>query len=144
MALGEYRPPNQINNDEDKYWKLTKTQILYAIGGLVIGMPVFLIANMTGIVILKILAVLFVLSFIILGIAVGGLTIPNSKYLKGGGLRMDKYLIRKIKKRYVKRYKVLYTRNIDRDKIVFYQPKTQTGEEKVSLWEDIKSMFGGE
>lgn len=144
MALGEYRPPNQINNDEDKYWKLTKTQIIYAVMGLAIGLLVFSLFNAMGIVILKILGVIFTILLVCAGVAIGGLTIPNSKYLRGGGLRMDKYLIRKIKKRFMKRYHVLYTKNINRDKIVFYQPKVQTSQEKRSLLEDLKSMFGGE
>lgn len=144
MALGEYRPPNQINNDEDKYWKLTKTQIIYAVMGLALGLLVFSLFNAMGIVILRILGVIFTILLVCAGIAIGGLTIPNSKYLRGGGLRMDKYLIRKIKKRFMKRYHVLYTKNINRDKIVFYQPKVQTNQENRSLLEDFKSMFGGE
>lgn len=144
MALGEYRPPNQINKDEDKYWKLTKTQIMYGICGLMIGIPVFLLLRLTQIIMMQILGAVFVFILVVFGVAVGGLNIPDSKYLKGGGLRMDKYLIRKVKKKLLKRYHVVYTRNIDRDRIVFYQSKAVVGEEKPSLIEDLKSMFGGE
>lgn len=144
MALGEYRPPNQINNDEDKYWKLTKTQIIYAVGGLFGGLLVFFILNTTGLLPLRILGILFTIICVAGGVAIGGLTIPNSKYLKGGGLRVDKYLIRKLKKRFQKKYHVLYTKNIDRDAMVLYRSRGSYDSGKTSFLDDLKSMFGGE
>lgn len=147
MALGEYRPPNQINNDEDKYWKFTRIQLLYGGAGLLLGLPGLLIVSAFGIVILKILAIVFTLIFIAVGIAIGGFNIPPTKYLAGGGLRMDKYLFRKFKKKFLKRNHILYTKNIDRDKLVSYRPASRNDENKSGFalfMEDFKSMFGGE
>lgn len=144
MALGEYRPPNQIHNDEDKYWKFTKTQIIYSIVGLFLGLIVFFVLGATGLVVFKILGALLTIIFIAVGIAIGGLTIPNSKYLTGGGLRVDKYLFRKIKKKFLKKKKIVYTRNIDRDKLVTYRSASSLGDDGPNFFEDLKSMFGGE
>ena len=147
MALGEYSPPTQINNEEDKYWKFTRIQLLYGGAGLLLGVPGLLIVSAFGIVILKILAIVFTLIFIAVGIAIGGFNIPQTKYLAGGGLRMDKYLIRKFKKKFLKRNHILYTKNIDRDKLVSYRPASRNDGNKSGIalfMEDFKSMFGGE
>ncbi len=150
MALGEYRPPNQINRDEDKYgygrFTFTKIQILYAIIGLLLGLGLLSILSLTGLMFFKIFGGLLTLMLVIAGILIGGLTIPNKNYLAGGGLRIDMYIIRKVKKKFMKKYHVLYCKNIDRDKIVDYRTVSQTDddEKKPSLLADIKSMFGAE
>lgn len=149
MALGEYRPPNQINSDEDKYGygriTFTKVQILYAIIGLFAGLLIFIVLNLTGLIIFRILGVVIIVAGVLGGVAIGGLTIPNSKYLKGGGLRIDKYLIRKLKKKFLRSQHVVYTSNIDRDKLVTYRSKqiNNTGE-STNILQDIRSMFGGD
>ena len=145
MALGEYRPPNQIGKDEDKYWKFTKIQILYALVGGVVGLLVLSLLWMTGFILFRVIGILIFLFLLIAGVAIGGLVIPDSKYLSGGGLRVDYYLIRKFKKKFLKRKKVVYTRNIDRDKLVLYRSRGSAYDgQKSTLMDDIRQMFGGE
>ncbi len=145
MALGEYRPPNQINKDEDKYGygriTFTKIQILYGILGLMLGIFLFSILSMTGMMFFKILGGLITVMLVAAGILAGGLVLPERKYLSGGGLRVDMYLIRKLKKKYMKKYHVLYCRNIDKDKLVSYRTVTEK-DQKNSVLSDLKSMFG--
>ena len=148
MALGEYRPPNQINKDEDKYGygriAFTKIQILYALIGLFVGLLIFWILGLTGLLIFKILGGLLTAVCVAAGVVIGGLTLPSKRYLSGGGLRIDLYLIRKLKKKFNKKYHVVYTRNIDRDSFVSYRSNGALQEGKTSLLEDLKSMFGAE
>lgn len=152
MALGEYRPPNQINSDEDKYGKgklsFTKVQIVYALIGVLLGGIVFLILNMTKIMLFQVIGVISIVIGLVGGVAIGGMTLPNSKYLSGGGLRIDMYLRRKASKKFLKRKKVLYCNNINRDDItVVYRSRhnyAKDGEVGTkSLLEDFRSMFGG-
>ena len=136
--LGEYRPPNQINKDEDKYGygriAFTKIQIVYGVIGLLLGLLLFAVLG-------GILAVVATVG----GTLIGGLTFPARRYLNGGGLRIDQYLIRKAKKKFLKRYHVVYTRNVDRDRLVSYRTvNIKNTDEKPSLLQDIKQMFGGE
>lgn len=149
MALGEYRPPNQINSDEDKYGygriAFTKIQIVYAICGLGIGFCIFFLLNLTGLMLFRILGIIAIVIGIITGVAMGGLNLPASKYLSGGGLRVDLYIRRKLEKKYKKSKKVVYTKNIDRDKLTVYRSKRNYSEDGNSnILMDIKSMFGGE
>ena len=150
MALGEYRPPNQIAKDEDKYWKLTKPQLVYVGIGLFVGFGIFSLLAATNITFLKILGVVLTLVCAIGGGFIGGFTIPNVKYLKGGGLRLDRYLLKKVEKRFNKRKRLLYTRNIDRDnQVIPYVSITEKESERrdkpkvPSLLETFKEMFGG-
>lgn len=123
MALGEFRPPNQIDKDEDKYGKgkfiFTKIQILYGFIGLMIGFFVLSIFRMFHIGILTVLGVVITICLVLIGLFVGSYILPEKNYLKGGGMRLDKYMIGKIKKRILKKKRVLYTQNIDRDKVVY-------------------------
>ena len=132
--LGEYRPPNQINKDEDKYWKLTKVQIGYLLVGLFLGIGILNFLSMFQIVFLKILGwvILFLLLFGCF--LLGTVPIPNEKYLKGGGLRLDQYLFRLIKKR-MKKNRVIYTRYIDDS--CLYKKQEQTS----SILDNLKSLF---
>lgn len=150
MALGEYRPPNQIANDEDKYFKLTKTQLIYVGIGLMIGFLLFSFFNLFPFAFFRILGLVCCLVCAIAGGFIGGFTIPNSKYLRGGGLRMDQYLKRMAIKRFGKKKKVLYTRNInrDREKLPYInkeelEQKEQAGPKEATLLETLKEMFGG-
>ncbi len=147
-SLGEYRPPNQIANDEDKYWKLTKTQLIYVGIGLIVGFLVFSILNMFHIVFLRILGVVLCLMLAICGGFIGGFTIPNSRYLKGGGLRIDVYIRFWFNKRYSKKKKrVLYTQNINRGKdTIPYITEAELEKKEdvqVSLFDMLREMFGG-
>ena len=150
MALGEYRPPNQINTDEDKYGygriTFTKIQILYALVGFGVGFLIFSLLNKTHLALFQILGIVIIIILTLAGIAIGGLTLPNSKYLAGGGLRIDLYIFRKLKKKLMKQKHVVYCRNIDRDKLVSYRGKYNyaDSEGSQSLLQDLKSMFGGE
>lgn len=123
MALGEFRPPNQIDKDEDKYGKgqftFTKIQILYGVIGLMLGFVIFSVFRIFHIGILTLLGVVIILCLVCFGLFLGGYVIPEKNYLKGGGLRLDKYVFRMIKKRFLKKNKVLYTQNIDRHKAVY-------------------------
>lgn len=152
MALGEYRPPNQINSDEDKYGKgrlsFTKTQLGYAFVGLLMGGGIFAVLNATGIMLFQVIGVLSIILGLVGGVALGGMTRPNSKYLRGGGLRIDMYLKQKLKKKFSKKKRVLYCKNIDRNNItVTYRSKhnyAKDGDAGLKgLLEDFKSMFGG-
>lgn len=113
MNLGEFRPPNQINKDEDKYWKFTKIQIIYMLAGFLIGVLIFRVIALLHIIILNIAAIIICVLLVGTGAIIGGVNRSSTAYLDGGGLRYDKYLFRKIKKRVRKR--VIYTNNIDRD-----------------------------
>lgn len=123
MALGEFRPPNQIDKDEDKYGKgqfsFTKIQILYAVLGLMLGFCILTILRLFHVGILTLLGVVIMLCLVCGGLFLGGYIIPEKQYLKGGGMRLDKYLLRMLKKRYFKKNQVLYTQNIDRDRVVY-------------------------
>jgi len=152
MALGEYRPPNQISSDEDKYGKgrlsFTKTQILYAVIGLLFGGGIFAVLNTTGLMLFQVIGVLTIVLGLVGGIAIGGMTLPDSKYLRGGGLRIDMFLKRKIAKKFSKRKHVLFCSNIDRDNItVTYHKKHNYADDgdagSKGLLEDFRSMFGG-
>lgn len=151
MALGEYRPPNQINSDEDKYGygriSFTKIQILYIAIAFVIGMGVLFLLSRTHIVILTIIGVAIVVALCICAVIFGGATLPNSKYLSGGGLRVDMYVFRKLRKKLSRKNKVLYCRNINRDSMKSYRENynyRKDGEEnKTSVFEDIKQLLGG-
>lgn len=118
MALGEYRPPNQITKDEDKYWKLTKIQIIYALVGLLLGVGCLKILGSFHVTFLTLLGVVLLVLFVIAGVALGGITIMDRYYLKGGGLRMDQYLWRLIRKRFPS-HRNIYTNNINRDRTPF-------------------------
>lgn len=113
MNLGEYRPPNQINKDEDKYWKFTKIQIIYMLAGFLIGVFIFRVISILHVTILNIAAIVICVLLVGAGAIIGGVNRSASAYLDGGGLRYDKYLFRKLKKRIRKR--VIYTNNINRD-----------------------------
>ena len=127
MNLGEYRPPNQINKDEDKYWKFTKIQIIYMLAGFMIGAFLFRIIFLLHVIFFNILAILICLILVAAGAFIGGVSRSTSAYLDGGGLRYDKYLFRKLKKKAKKR--VIYTNNIDRDNpdYSFIQSEKDTG-----------------
>ena len=147
--LGEYRPPNQINKDEDKYGygriAFTKIQIVYGVIGLLLGLLLFAVLSLTGAIFFKILGGILAVVATVGGTLIGGLTFPARRYLNGGGLRIDQYLIRKAKKKFLKRYHVVYTRNVDRDRLVSYRTvNIKNTDEKPSLLQDIKQMFGGE
>lgn len=152
MALGEYRPPNQISSDEDKYGKgklsFTKVQILYAVIGLCLGGALFFVLNLTGIMLFQVIGAVSILLGIVAGVAIGGMSLPNSKYLSGGGLRIDMFLKRKAAKKFSKKKKVMYCSGIDRDDItVTYRSKHNYAKDgevgSRSLLEDFRSMFGG-
>ena len=124
MALGEYRPPNQITKDEDKYWKLTKTQIIYVLVGLMLGAAVLKLLSSFHVGFLTLLGVVILAIFVVAGAALGGITIMDKYYLRGGGLRLDQYLWRRIKKKFPSK-RQLYTNNINRDKNPFIKEQTQ-------------------
>ena len=67
MNLGEYRPPNQINKDEDKYWKFTKIQIIYMLAGFMIGAFLFRIISLLHVIFFNILAILICLILVAAG-----------------------------------------------------------------------------
>lgn len=109
-SLGEFRPPNQIDKDEDLYGKFTKTQLIYIGIGLLIGVFEVRILSCLHITIITIFSVVIAGILMLAGAVIGGVTIGDIYYLKGGGLRIDQYLIRKVKKRFNKE---LYTQAID-------------------------------
>lgn len=119
MALGEFKPPGAIDKDEDKYGKgrlsFTKIQILYAFIGLFFGFSIYLFLSLFPFRIFHIFGIVLSITLMVFGLLLGSVNIQDKKYLKGGGLRIDMYLIRLILKRFDKKRHVLYTRNIDRD-----------------------------
>lgn len=131
MALGEFRPPSQVDKDEDKYGKgklsFTKIQILYAAIGFLVGALVFLFLSMFKLTILNILGAVIIVINVLFGVFIGSAIIPENKYLSGAGLRYDMYIKRLIMRKFDKSKHNLYTNNINRDKIVSYKSDINAG-----------------
>lgn len=110
MALGRYRIPKEMQ-DEDKWFKFfTKTQLLYVgVGALVSALLIFLTVK------LHILPVGLILAefIMVIAIVVAFVKIPKSRYLIGGGLPIRVLLVRLIEKN-LPQNKKLYIKGLNK------------------------------
>lgn len=107
MAYAEHKVPAPLK-DEDKWFGFTKRQ--WIIMAPAIGVVVFIVKATKS---LHILPVGISLSVIILlmGAVMAFLELPPDKYIYGSGVKMERILLRYVKKRLPK-YKVIYTKNL--------------------------------
>lgn len=108
-SLGKYKIPTPFK-DEDKWLKyFTKKQLMYIGFGLMICLPLLKL-TWTAPSLLKIPVMVFCIIVMGTALIIGMATMPDDKYLWGGGTKLDKLLFRIIRKR-LKSNKVLYVKN---------------------------------
>lgn len=109
MATGTYKIPKPFK-DEDKWFKLTKKQIVYlACGGAIAAGSVRLF-SMLGLSLVGWVGCLVVM---LIAVLLSSVSMPLDKYIIGGGIRLEILAIRMLTKRFSGR-RVLYIKNYDR------------------------------
>ncbi len=109
MAAGTYKIPKPFK-DEDKWFKLTKKQILYLTAGGLLAVGAIRIFSMLGIAIIGWVVGISILLFSIL---LSSVAMPLDKYIIGGGISLEILAVRVITKRFPGR-RNLYIKNYEK------------------------------
>jgi len=106
MALGRYKIPRELQ-DQDLWFKVfTKKQLLISVISLAACIGICIVANTMGILIIGVVISLFI---IILTGALLFLKMPQKKHMNGGGYGLDVLAIRVLRKKLLKKNKYIYT-----------------------------------
>lgn len=104
--LGKYKVPKPIR-DEDKWFKyFTKVQLLSILGAVVVGLAIIRFTYRIHMVFLGIIVALLIV--IATALATMG-TIPEEKYLFGGGCPVWQIGFRILNRKFIPSNKVIYT-----------------------------------
>lgn len=108
-SLGRYKIPRPMQ-DEDKWFKyFTKHQLVYVgVSLVIIARLILWVKSSSSLVQIPVLTLGSIV--VILSIAFGVLTMPDDKYLWGGGTKVETLVVRLVRKR-LKGNRVLYVRN---------------------------------
>lgn len=109
MAAGTYKIPKPFK-DEDKWFKLTKKQILYLTAGGFLAVGAIKVFSMMHIAIIGWVVGISILLFAIL---LSSVAMPLDKYIIGGGIRLEILAVRVITKK-TSRRRNLYIKNYER------------------------------
>ena len=109
MAAGTYKIPKPFQ-DEDKWFKLTKKQIVYfAAGGfLAVGF-----VKLFGTVGLSLIGWVCGIVVLLAAVLLSSVSMPLDKYIIGGGIRLEILAVRVLTKRLPQR-RVLYIKNYEK------------------------------
>lgn len=106
MALGKYKIPRELQ-DQDLWLKFfTKKQLLICAVALAACIGICILFNSLGIVIIGVIISLFI---IITTVAILFLKMPQRRHMHGGGYGLDVLAARVIKKKLFNRNKYIYT-----------------------------------
>ncbi len=109
MAAGTYKIPKPFK-DEDKWFKLTKKQIMYLASGGLMAIGAIRVFSMMGIAIIGWVVSITILLFAIL---LSSVAMPLDKYIIGGGISLEILTIRVLTKRMPGR-RNLYIKNYEK------------------------------
>ena len=109
MATGTYKIPKPFK-DEDKWFKLTKKQIVYlSIGGLFAAGAV----KLFGLLGFSLIGWVCCIVVMLIAVLLSSVSMPLDKYIIGGGIRLEILAIRVLTKKFSKR-RILYIKNYDK------------------------------
>lgn len=125
-SLGKYKIPRPMQ-DEDKWFKyFTKHQLIYVgISLVIMARLVLWVKDSSAIIQIPVLMLGCIV--VILSVAFGVLTMPDDKYLWGGGTKVETLALRLVRKK-LKGNKVLYVKNYKIDEPVEKSTKERIGD----------------